>query len=142
MSAVNDENQLQGKWVYRSLRNHKVLNTPFNNLQFGLGTIEFKKIAGERILDSSLDMGNDLILTIEGEISVDGGDTVSLKWRGTGVPGSPTQGWIYDYQAYIAPTWEEATDKTIILIGSVLRTVAHGQAPAGVTGSFYMVKID
>ncbi|HVS83079.1 MAG TPA: hypothetical protein VHE60_15230 [Pyrinomonadaceae bacterium] len=133
-------NQLKGRWIYRSLVNNKVLNTPFANLQFGLGTIEFKKIARGRILDSSLDMGGNLILIIGGEIAGAGG-VISLKWRGTGVAGSPTAGWIYDYQAYLAPNWKTATDKTPILIGSVLRVVAHGSAPAGVTGTFYMVKV-
>lgn len=142
MSTARGVSRLQGRWVYRSLRNNKDPDTPFDALAFGLGIIEFKKIAGGRILDSSLDMGNNFILTLKGEVSDGGGGPVSLKWRGEGVPDSPTQGWIYDYQGYVAPAWRKATDKTIILIGSVLRTVAHGQAPAGVTGTFYMVKLD
>ncbi len=140
MSTSKAVNQLKGKWIYRSLVNDKTLNTPFANLQFGLGIIEFKKIAGSRILNASLDMGNNLILTIGGEIAKEGGVT-SLKWRGTGVAGSPTAGWIYDYQAFLSPKWKKATDKTPILIGSVLRVVAHGGAPAGVTGTFYLVKV-
>ena len=142
MSTVKGVNRLQGRWIYRSLRNNKVLNTPFNDLQFGLGIIEFKKISGDRILDSSLDMSNNYISNIKGEIIRDGDRTVALKWRGTGIKGSPTEGWIYDYQAYFAPTWKKATDKTVTLIGSVLRTVAHGSAPAGATGTFYMVNLD
>lgn len=142
MSAVKGASKFQGKWVYRSLRNDKALNTPFNNLQFGLGVVEFKKIAGGKILNSSLDMGSNFILNLEGEITGDESGTVSLKWRGTGVAGSPTEGWIYDYQAYTAPTWRKATDKTLVLVGSVLRAVAHGTAPAGVTGTIYMVKLD
>ena len=133
-------NQFKGKWIYRSLVNGKVLNTPFNNLQFGLGTIEFKKILNNKILNSTLDMGSNLVLNLEGEIKASGGGPISLTWRGTGVAGTPTAGWIYDYQAYLAPTWKKATDKTPILIGSVIRTVPHNGAPAGVTGTFYMVK--
>jgi hypothetical protein len=132
-------NQLKGKWIYRSLANSKVLNTPFGNLQFGLGTIEFKKIARAQILASTLDMGSNLVLALEGEITAT--KPVTLKWRGTGIAGSPTAGWIYDYQAYLAPTWKSATDKTPVLIGSVLRVVPHNGAPAGVTGTFYMVKV-
>jgi len=134
-------NQFKGQWIYRSLVNSKVLNAPFNNLQFGLGTIDFKKIVNSKILDSTLDMGSNLILNLEGEISASGSGSIFLKWRGTGIAGSPTAGWIYDYQAYLAPTWKKATDKTPILIGSVLRVVAHGGAPAGVTGTFYLVKV-
>jgi len=140
MGTSKAVNQLKGRWIYRSLVNNKTLNAPFANLQSGLGIIEFKKIAGGRILDASLDMGNNLILIIGGEIVKEGGVT-SLKWRGNGVAGSPTAGWIYDYQAYLSPKWKKATDKTPILIGSVLRVVPHGGAPAGVTGTFYMVKI-
>jgi hypothetical protein len=140
MSTSKAVNQLKGKWIYRSLVNDKALNTPFANLQFGLGIIEFKKIAGGRILNASLDMGSDLVLIIGGEITKEGAVT-SLKWRGTGVAGSPTAGWIYDYEAHLSPKWKKATDKTPILAGSVLRVVPHGGAPAGVTGTFYMVKI-
>ena len=139
MPTPTSMNQFKGKWIYRSLVNSKVLNTQFNNLQFGLGTIDFKKIVHGKILESTLDMGSSLVLNLEGEIS--GSDPVALKWRGTGITGSPTAGWIYDYQAYLAPTWKKATDKTPILIGSVLRVVAHGGAPAGVTGTFYLVKV-
>lgn len=142
MTISQGISNLKGKWLYRSLRNNKNPDTSFNDLRFGQGIIEFKKIAGGRILDSSLDMGGGYVLTIEGEISKDASGTVFLKWRGTGVKGSPTEGWIYDYQAYIAPTWKKATDKTIVLIGTVFRTVAHGASPAGVTGTFYMVKLD
>jgi hypothetical protein len=140
MGTSKSVNQLKGRWICRSLVNSKTFNAPFASLQFGLGIIEFKKIAGGRILNASLDMGSNLILTISGEIAKEGGVTC-LKWRGTGVAGSPTAGWIYDYQAYLAPKWKKATDKTPILIGSVLRVVAHGGAPAGVTGTFYMVKL-
>lgn len=138
MAGLTPITQLKGLWIYRSLVNSKVLNAPFNSLQFGLGTIEFKKIVRGKILDSTLDMGSNLVLTLAGEITAD--NPLALKWRGTGVAGSPTAGWIYDYQAYLAPTWKKATDKTPVLIGSVLRVVAHGGAPAGVTGTFYMVK--
>ena len=142
MSTLKGVNRLKGSWVYRSLLNKKVRHTSFNNLEFGRGVIEFKKIKGEQILDSSLDMGDNYILTIKGKITVDVGGTISLKWRGEGIPGSPTEGWIYDYKAYLAPTWRKATDKTIVLIGSVLRRVAHGTQPASVTATFYMVKLD
>ena len=106
MPTPTSMNQFKGKWIYRSLVNSKVLNTQFNNLQFGLGTIDFKKIVHGKILESTLDMGSSLVLNLEGEIS--GSDPVALKWRGTGIAGSPTAGWIYDYQAYLAPTWKTA----------------------------------
>lgn len=142
MAETADTKPLVGKWLYRSLRTNKVLETAFNDLEFGRGIIEFKRIAYDQILDSYLDMGDNYVLKIQGEVFRRNGKITQLKWRGTGVPGSPTESWIYDYQAYIAPTWDESTDKTIRLIGSVLRTIAHGSAPAGVTGTFYMIKLD
>src|SRR5260370_16330838 len=102
MSTSKAVNQLKGKWIYRSLVNDKTLKTPFANLQFGLGIIEFKKIAGGRILNASLDMGSNLILTVGGEITKEGGVT-SLKWRGTGVAGGPTAGWVLDFQPELSP---------------------------------------
>jgi hypothetical protein len=142
MSALKGPNRLKGRWVYRSLLNRKARRTSFNDLEFGRGIIEFKKIKGDQILDSSLDMGDNYILTLKGEITRDECGTVSLKWRGKGIHGSPTEGWVYDYKAYLAPTWRKATDKIIVLIGSVIRTVAHNLQPAGLSGTFYMVKLD
>src|SRR5260221_12256017 len=115
MSTSKAVNQLKGKWIYRSLVNDKNLKTPFANLQFGLGIIEFKKIAGGRILNASLDMGNNLILTIGGEISKEGRGTC-LELGGSGVDGAPTDGWSYDYEAYLSAKWQKAIDKTPSLI--------------------------
>ncbi|HLM02181.1 MAG TPA: hypothetical protein VK400_14095 [Pyrinomonadaceae bacterium] len=139
MSVKSED--LLGNWVYRSLRNNKNIDTAFNDLRFGAGIIEFNNISDNRILDSTLNMGGDYALTLEGEINAQNGEIQSINWRGSGVQDTPTAGWIYDYKAFIAPTWEEAPDKTIVLVGTVLRTVPHGGAPAGVTGTFYMVKM-
>lgn len=139
MSVKSED--LLGSWVYRSLRNNKNIGTAFNDLRFGAGIIEFNDVSNNKISNSTLNMGGDFVLTLEGEIVVQDEIIQSINWRGSGVPDTPTAGWIYDYKAYIAPTWEEATDKTIILVGTVLRTVPHNGATAGVTGTFYMVKI-
>lgn len=142
MNSISDTEQFVGTWVYRSLRNDKVLGTPFNDLRFGEGIIDFTKIAYDQILDSSLDMGGGYILDLRGEVVRDNGVITSLKWRGNGRKSSSTEGWIYDYHALPNYIWDEATDRSVILVGSVLRTVAHGSSPAGVTGTFYMVKVE
>lgn len=142
MSTADTKQLPRGRWVYRSLRNNKVLGTPFNDLRFGAGVIDFKTVARGKILDSTLDMGGGFVLNLEGRVVRKGGVIQSISWRGTGVEGTETEGWVYDYQAVVSPAWDEATDKTPVLLGSVLRTVAHGSAPAGVTGTFYMVKLD
>ena len=141
MSISNTE-ELLGSWIYRSLRNSKTLATPFNDLRFGAGIIEFNNVSDDRISNSTLDMGGGYRLALSGEILRQGESIYVLSWRGVGVTDTPTENWIYDYKSFIAPTWDEATDRTIILVGTVMRTVPHNGAPAGVTGTFYMVKSD
>lgn len=142
--SIADTDQYKGKWLYRSLKNLKTPDTPFNDLRWGQGMIDFVNIGYDHIYDSTLDMGGGYALNITGDWARnDSGAIFSAEWRGVGVEGTVTEGWIYDYRAFLSPVWDEATDKTIILVGSVLRTVEHGpSAPAGVTGSFYMVKLD
>ncbi|HEX8396266.1 MAG TPA: hypothetical protein VF644_02390 [Pyrinomonadaceae bacterium] len=140
--SISNAKELVGSWVYRSLRNSKTLSTPFNDLRFGGGIIEFNEIAADRISNSTLDMGGNYVLELQGEVIRKDEMIYSLAWTGKGISNTSTEGWIYDYKAFIAPTWEEAIDKTIILVGTVMRTVPHDGAPAGVTGTFYMVKSD
>lgn len=141
MNIKNGEDLL-GSWIYRSLRNNKILTTPFNDLRFGAGIIAFNQIVEDRISNSTLNMGANYALNLQGEIIRQGEIIYSIAWRGLGVSDTPTARWIYDYKAFVAPTWEEATNKTIVLIGTVMRTVPHDGSPAGVTGTFYMVKSD
>lgn len=65
-----------GKWGNRSLRNNKVLNTPFGNLSFGEGVIDFTTIADHQILDSSLDTGGGYVLNLQGEVVRERGPSV------------------------------------------------------------------
>ena len=65
---------------------------------------------------------------------------MGMAWRGEGVPGSPTAGWIYDYYGNLAHEWENGIDQRTVLVGSVIRAVAHGNAKAGYVGTFFMVK--
>jgi hypothetical protein len=122
------------------MRNHLPLNTPFNDIKFGEGLIDFGSVEDGRISRSTLDMGGGYILNLTGEVVHTHQTGDMIKWRGVGIADTRTAGWIYDYQAFVSPTWPEQTDKTPVLLGQTLRTVAHGQAPAGVTGTFFMVK--
>src|SRR5260370_14166020 len=131
MSTSKAGSQLKGKWMYRSLVNDKTLKTPFANLQFGLGIVEFKKIAGGRILNASLDMGSNLILTIGGEITKEGGVN-SLKWRRTGAAGVPTLGWSFDFPTMLLPYGGKANDKRTLLVSSLVSLSLRGRCPAGV----------
>lgn len=137
--ADDARTELEGRWVYRSFRPFRPLSTPFNDIRFGAGIIEFN-VEGDEILRSSLDMGSNYKLEITGQILRDAaGEIQELAWRGVGIADTPTEGWIYDYRASVAPTFAGQTNLSPVLIGQTVRTVAHGSAPAGVTGPFFMV---
>lgn len=131
---------LKGKWTYRSLLNKEDVEIEFNDLRFGAGIIDLKEIGEDQILDSELDMGGGFKLELQGEIVRSEGEVKTIKWTGTGIDGTETEGWVYDYDCNLTKTWENGVDQKIVLNGSVIRTVKHGNAPAGVVGTFYMVK--
>ncbi|HTW81565.1 MAG TPA: hypothetical protein VME23_18610 [Terracidiphilus sp.] len=136
------DNPFTGSWTYRSLLNDPDGTTPFDKLEFGLGTLVIDDASSE-------------VLT--GTI---GGDGWSLKLRGSRSYGSPAQvrfqgkglvggeEWIYDYIGWLVPVWPNSTDALdrAAIVGSVTRTIPHssgtgGVAPAGVVASFYAVRI-
>ena len=131
----------EGSWTYRSLLNDPDVSKEFNDLRFGAGTITFGQIVYDQILDGKLDMGGGYELLLRGELLRNFGSIVGVRWTGTGITGTPTEGWVYDYHGARAPVWTGAPDQAGVLVGSVLRTVAHGQAPAGFVATFYMVKL-
>ena len=130
----------EGTWTYRSLLDNPDLDTAFNDLRFGAGIITFGNIAYDQILDGKLDMGGGYELLLRGELLRNIGGIVGIRWTGTGETGTPTEGWVYDYRGERTPDWSGATDQADVIVGSVIRTVAHGGAPAGFSATFYMVK--
>lgn len=135
------DNPFTGSWTYRSLLNDPDISTPFDKLEFGIGTIVIDDAPSE-------------LLT--GTI---GGDGWSLALRGSRSYGSPAQvrfqgkglvdgeEWIYDYLGWLVPVWPASTDALDrpAIVGSVIRTIPHssgtgGIAPAGVVASFYAVR--
>lgn len=130
----------EGNWSYRSLLDDPDLSKEFNDLRFGAGTITFGQIAYDQILDGNLDMGGGYELLLRGELHRDRSGIVGVRWTGTGIPGTPTEGWVYDYRGSRTQEWTGASDQASVIVGSVIRTVAHGQAPAGYVATFYMVK--
>ena len=130
-----------GSWAYRSLHDDPDLSKEFNDLAFGAGEMTFKEIAYDQILDCTLDMGNGYELRLRGELLRDRGDITGIRWTGTGVTGTVTEGWVYDYRGEKTDAWSSASDQADAIVGSVIRTVAHGTAPAGYVATFYMVKI-
>ena len=130
----------EGTWTYRSLLNDPDIDKEFNDLRFGAGIITFGQIAYDQILDGKLDMGGGYELFLRGELQRNVGGIVGIRWTGTGLIGTPTEGWVYDYRGERVQGWSGATDQAAVIVGSVIRTVAHGGSSAGFTATYYMVK--
>jgi hypothetical protein len=133
-----------GTWLYRSFINE---TTPVAGdagkalgLIFGEGVL---RIAADDIgqLKGTIEFGDDYVLDISGRLQQGAGPS-TIVLRGTGRLGTGTAGWLYDYQAFPAPTWPRGVDQKPALVGSVIRTVQHGGGRAGFTASFIAVKTD
>lgn len=68
------------------------------------------------------------------------GDPFHLRLQGSGLPGTATAEWVYDYNEYLLPDWVDGVNQLPSIVGSVIRTQPHGQAKAGVVASFIMLK--
>jgi hypothetical protein len=134
------DNPFVGSWTYRSLLNDANLNTAFNDLEFGRGTIIIED-APVQVLKGSIG-GPGWSLALKGARSY--GNPMHARFQGTGVVGG--EQWIYDYEGYLVPNWANGVDQVTAIIGSVVRTVPHSGgkpgtiSPAGVVCSFYAVK--
>ncbi|HTQ79484.1 MAG TPA: hypothetical protein VMM92_05785 [Thermoanaerobaculia bacterium] len=128
-------NPFAGKWIYRSY-----LNEP-SMPEFGEGTLSFDDSALGLIsgtLWMPIDKPN-LELKLRGNYQL--GTPFQIRFQGVGVPGTGTTGWIYDYIGYLVPAWPDGVGQVSAIVGSVIRTVAHGAgSPAGVVASFIAVR--
>jgi hypothetical protein len=130
-----------GTWSYRSLLNDPNLDTSFNTLKFGLGTIVIEE-APAGVLKGSIG-GSDWSLALHGSRTY--GYPSQVRFQGKGVVGS--EEWIYDYVGWLVPVWPNSDDRLQrpAIVGSVVRTIPHsngkgGTSPAGVVASFYAVR--
>jgi hypothetical protein len=141
MSAQPDNGILVGKWTYRSFLNDPDLSTQFNDLEFGLGTIE--------VLPSAMNEfrgtigGPDWQLQLKGSTTY--GNPFTVRFQGKGVVSG--EEWIYDYIGYVIRPWPNGVDQRMAMVGSIVRTIPHssgsgGTAPAGVVCSWIAVRQD
>ncbi len=142
MSQQPNIGSLVGNWTYRSFLNDPDLATPFNNLEFGRGTI--------RIDDAQFDVfvgvigGPGWSLDLNG--SVNYGDPFSVRFQGKGVVSG--EEWVYDYTGYVIKPWPNGVNQRPAIVGSIVRTIPHtggspgNVAPAGVVASFIAVRQD
>lgn len=136
---------LQGIWTYRSLADAPGAIGNFDKLQVWEAELSIEVGDGGRIhgfLGERPDTatGTEPYLTVEGEVIP--GSPTTVSWRAKGRPSSDFEGWIYDYAGIVAPSWPDALRQRPAIIGTVTRTVAHGNAPAGSVFSFVAVKSD
>ena len=135
--AQFDSKYFNGNWTYRSLYNAPA-NTPFANLEFAQAVMRFKNNSGDSIF-GILDMGPGYALNLRGKLTTSNGST-TFYIEGNGVPNTNTTNWEYDYQGYIVPKWKNGIQQADACAGSVIRSKPHGNAKAGQTATFYLVK--
>lgn len=160
--ATADE--FTGNWTYRSFHNNPEVNANADEVLFAWGnlTLEAAGAGGTSTGSEAGDVSAGLDLygsEISGRQSFDSiyltvsgtaksGETPTIRFRTTGVEGTPTAGWIYDFMGYLAPTWPKGVGQRPAIVGTLIRTVEHKAIggdevrPAGYTASFIAVSRD
>jgi hypothetical protein len=129
-----DNSSIAGKWAYRSY-----LNTAAQPV-FGAGIFTFVT-PSSTTLQGTLDMGSGLVLDLQGTTRPAAENSpLTVEIVGTGRAGTATDGWEYDYHAFLAFKWPNGVDQVQSLVGSVIRAKPHNGTPAGVTASFIAVR--
>lgn len=123
-------------WRYRSFHNNPEPSATPEDLLFGQGQMVFTNSDAGHV-NGYFDFGGDYKLNFRGFIGY--GNPMTLRYQGTGIEGTPTEGWIYDYHGYYVPAWPNGIDQVDAIVGSVIRTAPHsgGAAKAGLVASFY-----
>jgi hypothetical protein len=134
-------NPFVGRWTYRSLLNDPNINTKFDDLEFGVGTLVIEAPTPDLVRGTI--GGDGWSLALHGSLAY--GSPMQARFQGKGLVGGEL--WIYDYLSWLVPAWpnSDATLQRAAMVGSVVRTIPHsasggGTAPAGVVASFYAVR--
>jgi hypothetical protein len=143
--TATSANPYAGKWTYRSYLNQPgviVGSDPQKALDmiFGEGVMTFDLPVGNA-LKGTFDMGGGYILDLTG--SVQGNPSSAppvIQLSGIGRPGTPTDGWEYDYIGYLAWAWPNGVAQIPAIVGTVVRAKQHGQSQAGLVASFITTK--
>ncbi len=126
----------EGTWSYRSLINNSDLAIPFNDLRFGMGTLELTQPEPGTI--GGMLGGSSWSLALSGTVAK--GDPTSIRFQGRGDISEET--WVYDYLGFVVPNWPNGVDQVDAIVGTIVRTEPHsnGQAEAGFVASWYAVR--
>ena len=134
---------IPGKWTYRSYRNDPALvaGDPSKALGdiFGEGVLNLASPDGKAI-KGTFDMGGGYVLDLTGSAANAPNGATAVRMAGLGRPGTPTDGWEYDYAGLTAYAWPSGVDQVPAIVGTVIRAKPHGGGPAGVTASFVAVR--
>jgi hypothetical protein len=138
-----NENPFVGSWTYRSLLNDPDVNTDFDKLEFGRGTIKIDE-ASSTTLGGTIG-GPGWSLNLHGSFGY--GSPMQVRFQGKGLVGG--EEWIYDYIGWLVPTWANSSEtlQRAAMVGSVVRTIPHSGSepgtvnPAGVVASWYAVRV-
>lgn len=155
-------NKFAGNWTYRSFNNEPERDTEVGDLLVAVGDLTLE-VEGAGGTWAGLDLGcskisgrvsfaADFYLTVSGTAvsgTAEPDKPPTIRYRATGVAGTGTDGYIYDFVGYLAPSWPEGVWQRPAIVGTVIRTVQHmGGAggdevrPAGATLSFIAVSRD
>jgi hypothetical protein len=155
---------LAGSWTYRSFANQPDVLPELDPEQFvaddtkkwagylfGQGVMTFHPTF-TGALTGVFEMGTEespLDMRLNGKIEERDGATW-IKWNAHGLPGTPSDGWLYEYDGYYAVQWPNGRGQIDAIVGSVVRSQAHDDlapnqtadrvAGSGKVASFIMVR--
>src|SRR5689334_10649281 len=115
-------NSFAGSWTYRSFYNKPEEVDDFNDIRLWQAVLTLEADGPDMIRGRLGAGGYDL--EVRGSTSFDNG-TATIKLRATGLTGTPTEGWIYDYTGILAPAWPEGDAQRPAIVGTVIRTLPH-----------------
>src|SRR4051812_9000632 len=112
-------NPFVGTWTYRSFQNKSKKVEDWNEIRLWQADLELRE-DGPDLLTGKISDGTN-VLDVRGEIFSDG-EMSGIKLRGTGIPKTNTEGWIYDYVGFYAPAWSGGDAQQPAIVGTVIRT--------------------
>ncbi len=132
-------NPFLGQWRYRSFRNVTDAATKLDDILFWEARLH---IIANGVTHVTGDISDD-----HDKLKIRGYSTFGfpnyLRFEATGLDGTDTAGWKYNYTGFLVPEWPDGLDQHDAIVGSVIRSVAHsgGKAKAGYVASFVAVRM-
>lgn len=128
---------LAGTWTYRSFFNLPTVDK-FEELRFAEAELSLHESETADFLTGRLSFGAaylDMVVFVPEEHG-----RQAVRMRATGVKGTTTEGWIYDYVGHLAQAWPHGDGQRPAIVGTVVRTAPHApERFAGVSASFIAV---